>query len=87
MTDPLKLVYRLTNAQRMALCGFLVEYTRAMLEPDSNLAQVFVNCSEVPSVELTPTDLLNIFMGSDEMEIERERRLEPKVDRNWRKPS
>jgi hypothetical protein len=77
MKDPLKFVYRLTNSQRMALCTFLVEYTREMLEPDSTLAQVSIDCTICPNPETTPTDLLNIFMDSSEIEIDGPDRRRP----------
>ncbi len=58
-----KIVYRLTNSQRMAVLDALLEHMRC---PHST--QSFINCSTAPPTETTLGDLLLLFSEHREME-------------------
>lgn len=66
MTGDLKIVYRLTNSQRMALLDALLEHLRC---PDHT--ECFINCSTAPPTETTLGDILLLFSENREMELDR----------------
>ena len=63
-----KIVYRLTNSQRMALCTLILEYAMKLRDDRNVLPERFIDCSVENDEGLTPFDLLNIFMDTSEIE-------------------
>lgn len=63
-----KIVYRLNNSQRMAICDLIVQYMATLRNPNNVLPERFVDCSTGDDEGLEPVQLLNIFMDVSEVE-------------------
>lgn len=63
MSADFKIVYRLTNSQRMALLDALLEHMRC---PHATAS--FINCSLDPPHETTYQELILLFSENREME-------------------
>jgi hypothetical protein len=66
MSADFKIVYRLTNSQRMAVLDALMEHLRC-----KDHTECFINCSIDPPTETTLGDLLLLFSENREMELDR----------------
>ena len=64
----IRLVYRLTNSQRMALCTLITEYMATLRDPRNVLPERFIDCSIADDEGLSPVELLNVFMDVSERE-------------------
>lgn len=65
LSDNLRIVFRLTNSQRMALLDILMEHWTQC----NDVTESFVDCSQSPVVETQYGDLLRLFTDMSEMEI------------------
>lgn len=64
-----KLVYRLSNSQRMALCTLIHEYMMKLNDDKNVLPERFIDCSVANDEGLAPADLLGVFMDTSEREV------------------